>query len=403
MNVERTAFFEAKDIRRRESLRRCALLLVLLTLGMLAVGISLLASASSHISASESPGIFQSLATRQALFAIPGLLIAALMVKVPLSVWKNKKVVYTIAGISLVLIWITLIPAPFTVYANGSRRWIKLPFGVRLQTSELVKFSVVLLAAFYINFYRHRMHEWWRGLIIPLIVLGLFVLPIFGQPDFGTTAVISVVLLIMLYMGGVRLGPLLIMSVAGLIVFMGAILFDTERTSRLVAFTDPDKYQEGEAHQLISSITGFIMGGAKGVGYNAGLQKVGYLPEPHTDFIFAVIGEEMGMRATVSILTLFAIMFLLGIRIAQRAPEGFMRQFALGLTMMFTVQTLVNIAVVTGMLPTKGIGLPFFSYGGSNLVISLAMMGCIIAVGRQCGSPESLQKSTPVKDRAQWA
>jgi len=185
-----------------------------------------------------------------------------------------------------------------------------------------------------------------------------------------------------MYAGGARIGYLLLFAVGGLSVFSLAVMRDEVRLHRILAFLDPDKYSQTYSFQLVSAINAFIAGGMGGVGLGQSMQKQYYLPEAHTDFIFAIIGEELGVFATAAVVILFAGLFFCGLKISIRAPNVFGRLFAFGITMMITLQAAINIGVVTGCLPTKGLPLPFISFGGSSLIMSLIEIGILINIAQ---------------------
>jgi len=222
--------------------------------------------------------------------------------------------------------------------------------------------------------------------MLPAAVTGGIVLLVFVEPDFGSSMMIASLVLLMLFLGGARLLYLGAGAVVGSGLFSLAILQDPERMRRIMAFLNPEKYARSEAFQLVNAIYAFVVGGATGAGLGESIQKQYYLPEAHTDFIFAIIGEELGLLGSLLVLVLYAVLFLLGARIASRAADRFGRLLGWGIVLSLTVQALVNIAVVTGCLPTKGLPLPFVSYGGSNMVMSLVMIGVLTNIALSAGS-----------------
>ena len=187
----------------------------------------------------------------------------------------------------------------------------------------------------------------------------------------------------MMYLGGARFGHLATAAVSGLVLIALAIAHNENRMNRFLAFINPERHAKDYAFQLLQSLHAFVMGGADGVGFGQSLQKQFYLPEAHTDFIFAILGEELGLPASLGVLLLFLGLCVCGMRIAFRAADQFGRLLAFGVTLMVTLQAAINIGVVTGCLPTKGLALPFISFGGSSLVVTFAMVGVLANIARQ--------------------
>jgi cell division protein FtsW len=243
--------------------------------------------------------------------------------------------------------------------------------------------------------------ELWKGMIVPLGILGVNLLLIFIEPDFGTTLLIATVGMAMMFVAGVKFSYLLVAALAGLTGFFLAVMRNAERMRRIIAFLNPEKYARHEAYQLWNAIYAFVIGGGTGVGLGQSLQKRFYLPEAHTDFIFAIIGEELGLAASLLVVVLFLAILICGIRISLHAPDGFSRLLGFGLTLMITLQAVINIAVVTGCMPTKGLPLPFISFGGSSMIISMAMIGILINIGRAGITDEDIERRA-IKDRGHW-
>jgi cell division protein FtsW len=297
--------------------------------------------------------------------------------------------VFTVALLVMVLI-------PGVGHAvKGSRRW--LVFG---QPSELGKFAAVLFLAWWMARIQRRAHEFKWGAFIPVTGLGIILGLIFKEPDFGTTMLIALVGMSIMFVGGSRPTYLLIFGALGGAGFTLAIMQNAERMSRIIAFLNPEKYAKDEAFQLLNAIYAFVVGGGKGVGLGHGLQKHFYLPEAHTDFIFAIIGEELGLGASLMVVVLFFVFLVCGMRIAFRAPDHFGKMLGFGITLMITLQAVINIAVVTGSMPTKGLPLPFISFGGSSLAVSVAMVGILVNISRQIGDETGDGEERFIRDTA---
>jgi cell division protein FtsW len=249
-----------------------------------------------------------------------------------------------------------------------------------IQPSEIAKLAMIMLFAWWLARNQRRIDELKRGIIIPFGMLACFALPIIVEPDFGTTMLVSLVEVFMMFLGGVTIAPLLVTGLCGLMGVVFLIFQNPERMSRILAFLDPQKYEQDKAWQLINSLRAFAGGDLFGVGFGNSMQKFHYLPEAHTDFIFPIIGEELGLVAALIVVMMYLILFVLGVKIALNARDDFGCLLAVGITLMITMQALINFAVVTGCVPTKGLALPFISYGGSSLVISSVMVGILVNV-----------------------
>ena len=284
---------------------------------------------------------------------------------------------------TLLLLLLVLLPG-VGVERGGARRW--LPIGsFSLQPAEFAKLAVVLFLARWISRRRDVM-ERFRVSVLPLLpVIGLCGALILCQPDYGTGAILCGLLLLMLFVGGARPTHLAAVALAaGSILGVGAVVAEY-RMRRLVAFLDPWGHSQDSGFQLVQSLIAFGSGGLSGVGLGDGRQKMFFLPEGHTDFIFALIGEELGLVGAAVVLVLFAIIAFRGLRVAARHPDHFASLLAFGLTLVIVLTAVVNVGVVLGLLPTTGLPLPFVSYGGSALVTAMLEVGMITALSRMTG------------------
>jgi len=285
---------------------------------------------------------------------------------------------------------------------NGSWRWLR--FGpLTVQPSEFAKIGMILLLAWWIASRRRYVHRFRRGLAPALGMLGVFGVLLIIEPDLGTTVLFGAVGMTMLLLGGANwihiFGPALA-GVAALSVF---VMNNPNRLRRIMAFRDPEAYAQGEAWQLNRAIDAFAAGGAFGCGLGNSLHKYHYLPEAHTDFILPIIGEELGLAGPLVVLILFFVIFVCGLRIAEHSSDDFGRFTALGITLMITLQALINLAVVTGLVPTKGLPLPFISYGGSSFMSSSIMIGLLINVAHTAIDPARKARTALFKDRCRSA
>ncbi|MFQ5667237.1 MAG: putative lipid II flippase FtsW [Candidatus Binatia bacterium] len=296
--------------------------------------------------------------------------------------WFERLANPLLIGVLLVLA-LVLIPG-IGIARGGARRWVGIgPF--HFQPSELAKIAVVLYLARSISRKRDCMAQFSRGVLPHLVTVGLCALLIAVQPDLGTAAILILVLALMLYGGGVRLAHLVGLGLAAVPVMAVAIIGAPYRWRRILAFLDPWRYSQDIAFQLVQSLIAFGSGGINGIGLGESKQKMFFLPEAHTDFIFALIGEELGLWGALAVLALFAVIGMRGFRIALRHPDSFASLLAFGLTSGILLQAVVNVGVVVGLLPTKGLALPFLSYGGSALIGALAQIGVLAALSRMTG------------------
>ena len=309
-----------------------------------------------------------------------------------------QKLAISAAVVSVLLLVLVRIPG-IGHNINGSWRWLRIG-PLTIQPSEISKLAMIMLFAWWLARNQRRIDELKRGILIPFGMLACFALPLIVEPDFGTTMLVSLVAVFMMFLGGVSIAPLLLVGLCGLLGVVFLIFQNPERMSRILAFIDPQKYEQDKAWQLINSLRAFAGGDLFGVGFGNSMQKFHYLPEAHTDFIFPIIGEELGLVATLVVLLMYVVLFVFGLRIAFNARDDFGRFLAFGITLMITMQALINFAVVTGCVPTKGLALPFISYGGSSLVISGVMVGILLNIAHTGVRAPSAASRNLFKDRA---
>jgi cell division protein FtsW len=344
--------------------------------GVLCVfGLVMVGSASPVISMSlygSTWGIF----LRQVMWMGLGLVALAAFSRIDYRKWRKIRVPLLIGTMGMLVV--VLMPG-IGVTAGGSSRWIG--FGqFRLQPSELMKLALIVFVADLLTRRVDRTADS-KSVILPvLIILGISSLLILKQPDMGTALVLCCVAFGMLFMGGVPVGPILkiLMAFAALAVVVG--LADPYRRDRILSFLNPGANHSGSGYQVWQSLIGLGSGHLFGLGLGGGRQKWGLLPNAHTDFIFSVVGEELGLVGAVALLGLFFLFALYGLRAATRAPDRFGSLMAIGITIWITSQCLINIGAVIGVLPVTGIPLPFVSFGGSSLVISLAAVGILLNI-----------------------
>jgi cell division protein FtsW len=281
---------------------------------------------------------------------------------------------------------IVLVP-PFGQSINGTRRWLR--FGaVSFQPAELAKLVLVVYLAAYLARTAEGIREFWRGVVPPALIAGGFAALTLRQPDLGNSLALLCLSFILLFLAGARPLHLGLLAAPALPLLAVAIYVAPYRWRRILAFLDPEADPLGSGFQIIQSYLAIGSGGWQGRGLGESRQKLFYLPEPHTDFIFAVIGEELGLIGALAVIALFVLLIWRGLRVGLHAPDPFGAYLALGITVMLATQTLVNLGVVTGALPTKGLPLPFISFGGSALLTTLLAVGVLLNIS-QHGVPSS--------------
>jgi len=315
---------------------------------------------------------------KQALYV--GLAIVVLLAAsaIPYQWWRNKSYVILITSFIL----LTLVYIPFLgKRAGGALRALKLA-GFSFQPAEFAKFALLLYLAHFLT-KKSALITDMKAIFLPLcIVFSISLLLILKQPDLGTSVLVVAVAIAMIFAAGARKRHLIGFGLLSLIVFIGMIrIFDYQR-QRIEAFLDPWKDPQGSGYHIIQSLSALGAGGWFGLGLGQGIQKRGYLPEAHTDFIFSVIGEELGLVGTLVVLALFAIFIWRGLRISQRSKDPFARSLALGITCLIGLQALINMGVTVHLLPTKGLPLPFVSFGGSSLIISALTAGILLNISQ---------------------
>jgi cell division protein FtsW len=372
-------------------MRRTISLFIAIVLILVTLGVLILASASS---AKYDDATY--FVKRQLIWLALAFCAAAVAARFDYRLYQ--KIAIPASVICVCLLILVRIPGIGTII-NGSYRWLR--FGpITIQPSELTKLAVIMLFSWWLARNQRRIDELKRGILIPFAMLGIFAVLLIIEPDFGTTMLISSVAVSMMFLGGVSIAPLLLIGLVGLLGVLVLIFQNPERMSRILAFLDPQKYEQDKAWQLINSLRAFAGGEIGGVGFGNSMQKYHYLPEAHTDFIFPIIGEELGLITSLIVVLMYVLLFAFGLRIALNAKDDFGRLLAFGITLMITIQALINFAVVTGCVPTKGLALPFISYGGSSLVVSGVMIGILVNVAYSSMKAPAKASTNPFKDRA---
>jgi len=318
---------------------------------------------------------------RQIIWAILGLLAMVFTMNVDYHVWR--KLSKPILLVTLALLVLVLVPGLGKV-VNGARRW--LGFGsLYLQPSEIAKLSMIMYASESLTNNQEKITSFLRGLLPQLMTLLLVFGLILKEPDLGTALAISGTIFVLLYVAGAKVSHLSAIGITGVAGIIAAIIVEPYRLRRLFAFSDPWADPLNTGYHIIQSLYAIGSGGLFGVGLGRSREKFLYLPEPHTDFIFAILGEELGLIGTVTVLVLFFLFAWRGLKVAISAPDIYGSILAAGLTTMIIVQALMNIAVVTASMPITGIPLPFISFGGSALIFTLAGVGILLNISRYVG------------------
>jgi cell division protein FtsW len=313
---------------------------------------------------------------KQIFFVLLGLGIMVLMTKIPYD--RLKKFAYPGVLLSAILLFLLFIPH-IGIRAGGATRWLKVGF-FSFQVTEIVKVSMVLFLAHFLTKKYSQITDFKRAVLLPLLVILLMVGLILLEPDFGTAVIITLIMMLMFYLAGCR-----ILHLTGIVALFAPaaiwlLIHKSYRLVRLMSFLDPWKDPQRSGFQIIQSLLSFGSGGTFGVGIGDGMQKLFYLPEPHTDFILSIIAEEGGFVGVLIVIFLFAILIIRGLLISFRAPDLFSTLLAAGLTMVIALEAFINIAGVMGLIPLKGLALPLVSYGGTSLIMSLTTVGILLNI-----------------------
>ena len=346
------------------------------TLLLICVSIVMVYSASAVVALErfQQPYLFL---TKQALWSVLGLAVLVVAMRVDYRTYRNEAFIWCLLGVVFVMLVAVLFSAP----VNGTRRWFGIG-GLGVQPSELAKIACVFFTALMLERRMHRIDDLSYSLMPIGLIIGLVVALILLQPDFGTSISLALVVAVMVFAAGLHYRYFVGLALVALPAIYLVLVAAPYRRRRLLAFWDPWADPLGDGFQIIQSLVAVGTGGVFGRGLMGGVQKLFYLPEPHTDFIYAVIGEELGLIGATAILLCFCVIAWRGLRIAARAEDTFGSFVALGLTTMIAAQAFVNISVVLGLMPTKGIPLPLVSFGGSSLLINLLGMGVLLNISQ---------------------
>ncbi len=359
---------------------------VIITLALSLLGVLMVYSVS------EVNADLRGLHLRQAMFFAAGVVAMLIAAKTDYHRLASPLIFRSILFVTIALLGLVLIPG-IGVRVNGAQRWINLG-GFGFQPSELAKFALVVLLAVKLAQNRQTVEKFWTGFLPPLLVAGVFAALVYLERDLGIPVLMVGVAFVMLFVAGARWHYLAGSFVPAVFLIFALILTSPHRVKRLTAFLDPWEDRLESGFNLIQSLSAFAQGGAWGRGAGASEQKLGYLFGAHTDFIFAVVGEEFGLAGTLGVVALFACLLLVSIRVAAYAPDLFGALLATGIATLIAGQAVFVMAVNTGLVPTKGLPLPFVSNGGTALVVFLAMTGVLANIATQAREPEERPQRT---------
>jgi len=349
-----------------------------LTLILFTIGLLTLSSATTFLAfqADRDPHFVLQQAAGGAL----GLALLVVVSRVPASWWKAMA--WPLLGVTWLLLVVLILPGTESIAPpiNGARRWLVLPVG-RIQPSDLAKMAMVVWTAALAVKKQAQFRSLRRGLLPFLLVWGAVILPIVAEPDFSTACLVGLLAGIVVFTAGGRIGHF---------VFLGLLLLPMVvvklghgfRLGRMQAFWNPEYDPAGVGYQVRQSLVAIGSGGLTGVGFGEGQQKFGFLPEPHNDFIFAMIGEEWGLLGILLVVSLYMTLIMVGFRIAQRAPDLFSELLAVGFTSLIALQAVLHMGVGLGLVPNTGLALPLISYGRSNLLVTMVSIGILMSIAR---------------------
>jgi len=352
---------------------------------LVVLGIVMIYSASAFVAVREHKPQYYFL-VRQLAWTVIGAGVLALAYRVDYRAYRRWALP---AAAAVLLLLIAVLIPPFGHFKGGVRRWIGLG-PVDFQPSELAKLGLMVFLSAVLAAKRERfLKDGWKSVLPELLVIAACLGLIMLEPDLGTTVTLAASLGALLFIGGLRFKPLLVCGGLGAAAVAFSLYHNAYQRARVMTFFDPWSAAQGKGYQTVQAFLALGRGGVAGTGPAASRQKLFFLPAPHTDFILAVIGEELGFIGLLAVVALFGLILWRGMRIALRAPDLFGTYLAFGLTFCLFLQAVINIMVVAGLMPTKGLTLPFLSYGGTSLVASLAAVGVLLNISQHGVSPKA--------------
>jgi cell division protein FtsW len=301
---------------------------------------------------------------------------------------RLKKFAWPLFALAVVLLVLVFLP-PIGIRRNGASRWLGYGKTTLFQPSEFAKLALIIVLAWYCEWFQRQMPTLKRGMVIPGLFIGLMLGLVFKEPDVGNMLLMATVSGVLLLIGGIRLRYFLPPVIAGALAVGLFIYHNPMRSERIYSWLHLEETKQAKGVQAYQAMVALGSGGIIGKGLGDGRQKLGFVPEHHTDFIFSIIGEELGLIATLMVIAAFVVIVFCGIYIAMKAADTFGLLLGSGITFLIGMQAFINIGVVTSALPNKGLPLPFISYGGSNLLIALVSVGLLLSIARQAREPDS--------------
>ena len=350
-------------------------ILLFVTITLALVGLVMMFSASAVMAGKKFDDSWYYL-KRQLVWLTFGLTLLHVVSRIDYVWWK--RLAFPLLGFIAVLLVTVLVPS-IGEAKHGARRWLQLG-PISVQPAEMAKLVTVIYLAGYLARKEDQLQDFTSGLLPPLLIIGILSGLVLMEPDLGTVVVVGLVVGALLFVGGARLSHLLTFALCSIPIGLALVLTSPYRLPRLLTFLDPWKDPLNAGHQITQSFLAFGSGGLFGVGLGEGKQKLLFLPEPHTDFVLALVGEELGFVGTTVIILLFAVFVIRGFQISTRARTPFGRYLGVGITTLIGVQALINACVATGLLPTKGLTLPCVSYGGSSLMTLFIAIGLVESI-----------------------
>ena len=380
--------------------------LLLTVVILLGLGIVLLASASILQAQRHYNGNPYAFFVLQAKWLFVAILIGVACCKFDYHLWKRYlPLSATFYAVIAILLLLTLLPG-IKREINGSYRWLQIGSLPSFQPGEFAKLAIIIMTAVWMNKIGWRTKQFLRGAVVPAALIGILAVLLLLEKDFGALMVVGVLGGALMFIAGTSLWHLLVFAAPGVALFGWKIYHDSTRSSRITDWWNVIMPKDdgthtvvgAAAHQLDQSILAFKIGGLWGSGFNQSIQKQIYLPESHTDFILAIGGEEFGFFFSIGVLACYVVLLICGIMISTRAPDSLGRLLAFGMVLLLVFQGTFNIAVVTGLLPTKGLALPFISYGGTNLITALFAVGTLFNIGMHIGVHDERIHTKVVRD-----
>ena len=380
-----------KKLKKKKKLNSANPYILYSVLALVAIGIIMVFSASYYYALYEHKDVFYFL-KKELTWAPVGIIALIICMYIDYHFWKKITWAgYIVTGLLLIAV------LAVGENINGATRWLNIA-GLSFQPSELAKYMIVFFLAMAIDKYG-KMKKHWCVPLLYLVPAGIFSLLVLMENNLSIASIIAIVAFIMVFVSGMSGKQSIFLIISGIIAGTLAIVTSNYRMDRAISFLDPWKYADDQGYQLIHSLYALGTGGLFGVGLGNSKQKALYMPEPHNDFIFAIIGEELGIIGCIVVIGIFIILIGTGIKIATTAKDRYGKLLAIGITSVIAVQVLINIAVVTGSMPVTGVPLPFISYGGTSLVFNLAAMGILLNISRQCKTTKDIIEEKVIKSK----